>query len=340
MKEILLVGNGFDAAMGLKTGYKDFVAFVEAAFAAPREQRTPLQVRLTELCNVNGFFRHFHFSLANDESWRFFEEEMDGIIAALLRFQDVILENQKDPDYDPATYNIIGTTFAYGDMLEFKYFARIFEQVYDDPAGGLFKLRQQFVNPKKRLDQPALLAEVRRELDAFTAALDLYITEAVAEDAQVPAFLQTLTPTYVINMNYTPTPRALGLSPEQIFYAKGKAGEEPSGIVLGSPAEPKNAPDWLYVNTGFQSLMKQVGLPKKEEVFAPEGMALTVFGYSFPESDEALLSQLFKAAKEVRVCYRDREEYARLLLQLMKLFGREEITAKLYEKTLVFCQML
>ncbi len=339
---VYVVGNGFDLCHGLKTGYKDFVKCVEDAFAKSKEQRSPFEVRLTELCNVNGFFRHFHFSLSEDPSWSYFEEEMDNILRTMTHFQSVILENQKDPEYDLSIYNIIGSVFTYNDMLIFKHFARIFEQVYDDPSGGLFKLRQAFITPQKRLDKQAMIAQVRRELDGFTQALDLYLSHVCAAQEQV--LLPNLRPDYVINFNYTDTPLRYSISEEQLFYAKGKLGSEPSRIVLGSPTWAEDL-DWSYVNNTFQGLMKFVGFTQKE-CLAPtdaEGntreMEVHVYGYSFPQGDGDLLQMLFAAAARIRVFYRDREEYARLMLRLMKLFGKNKIVEMLYKEQLLFCEL-
>ena len=47
------------------------------------------------------------------------------------------------------------------------------------PSGGMFKLRQQFITPEKKLNKKALIAEVRRELETFTQALDLYLSTCV-----------------------------------------------------------------------------------------------------------------------------------------------------------------
>ncbi|MCD8148524.1 MAG: bacteriophage abortive infection AbiH family protein [Clostridiales bacterium] len=299
---ILVTGNGFDLYHGRKTGYMDFVRCVEDAFAQSKDRRDPVQTRLTELCNVNGFFRHFHFTMSENLSWTWFEGEMDNIVTALAHFQAVMAENQKNPEYDPASYNIIGGLFSYNDLQIFKHFARIFEQVYDDPSGGLFKLRQQFITPEKRLDAAALVAEARRELDSFTAALDLYLTDCLGEPVGVgePDICETadaaagkkqnselggkrerntakdvfgvwgsdeIRPDYVINFNFTDTAERCGVPEERVFYAKGKAGSEPVNLVLGSPDLAEEPADWIYLRNYFQKLMKFIGQPDRAQLY-------------------------------------------------------------------------
>ncbi len=312
--DILVIGNGFDLYHGRKTGYMDFVRCVEDAFAQSKDRRNVVQTRLTELCNVNGFFRHFHFAMSGDISWTWFEGEMDNIVTALAHFQDVMLENQKNPEYDPASYNIIGGLFTYNDLQIFKHFARVFEQVYDDPSGGLFKLRQQFITPEKRLDTAALVTEVRRELDSFTAALDLYLTACVEEADEAGAGVRLsgcgvsdevteretnppvcggternpeylvfyagksyeIRPDYVISFNFTDTAERCGVPEERIFYAKGKAGSEPVNLVLGSPDTSEEPIDWIYLKNYFQKLMKLIGQPDRAQLYPVDGSGSSI----------------------------------------------------------------
>ncbi|MCD8365863.1 MAG: bacteriophage abortive infection AbiH family protein [Clostridiales bacterium] len=346
---ILVVGNGFDLYHGRKTSYMDFVRFVEEAFAQSKDRRDAVQTRMTELCNVNGFFRHFHFAMSENLSWTWFEGEMDNIVTALAHFQAVMLENQKDPEYDPAAYNIISGLFSYNDMQIFKHFARVFEQIYDDPSGGLFKLRQQFITPEKRLNPTALVAEVRRELERFTEALDLYLTAVAGEAGESKAAaascsrqIAEIQPDYVINFNYTDTVKMYGIPDEHIFYAKGKAGKEPSRLVLGSPDGFEEPADWICLKTYFLKLMHMVGLPDREQLYPvdEEGNAVPVkihyFGYSFPDADADLICELDAIAAKTVIYCTDREDYAYKVIRLIKLFGKDAVTEKLYDGAYCF----
>ncbi len=261
MKNILVIGNGFDLACGKKTAYTDFVARVEAAFNKEKDARDEVDARLTELCNVNGFFRHFHFLEEREQTWSFFEREMGRIVEALARFCDVVEKEQRDPEFDLTAYNMIFGLYSYEELQIYQHFARIFELIFDDPSGGMLKLRQSFFTPERKLNKKRLVEEVRRELDDFTAALDFYLTACVegaagaeaapedftqAGDAQTGGaqegadIAQPLTPApdYVINFTYTDTIVRCGVPEEHIFYAKGRAGSEPVNLVLGCPGRP------------------------------------------------------------------------------------------------------
>ncbi|MCD7922312.1 MAG: bacteriophage abortive infection AbiH family protein [Clostridiales bacterium] len=361
VQNILVTGNGFDLYHGRKTAYMDFVRCVEDAFAKKKEQRGWFETRLTELCNVNGFFRHFHFTLSEDPTWAYFEKEMKRIVDALIHFQDVVLEKQKNPEYDLISYNMICGEFTYGDLQIYKHFARIFEQIYDDPSGGLFKIRQQYITPEKQLNKKAVVNETRRELDSFTEALDLYMVNCVMqehgsgrlkEDASASAGdteirssqIEMIHPDYVINFNFTDTIRMYGVTEDCIFYAKGKAGSSPVNLVLGSPDESDDHADWIYMKNYFRKLMNFIGVPDQKRIFpvdrdgAEVPAVLHFFGYSFPEEDDELIRLLLAGKKTAVIYYKDREDYAYGMLQLIRLFGKEEFLEKIYDGTISFTE--
>ncbi len=363
-KNILVIGNGFDRACGKKTAYTDFVARVEAAFNKEKDARDEVDVRLTELCNVNGFFRHFHFLEEREQTWSFFEREMGRVVEALARVCDVVEKEQRDPEFDLTAYNMIFGLYSYEELQIFQHFARIFELVFDDPSGGMLKLRQSFFTPERKLNKKGLVEEVRRELDDFTAALDFYLTACVegtgAENAEADiARLLNPAPDYVINFAYTDTIARCGVPEERIFYAKGRAGSEPVNLVLGCPGRPpkpggkeksskpegaKRPPmpigkaDWLPLEDDFQKLMKFIGWPDRAQLHPEDaqGVTVTCFGYSFPEWDGELLRELWETAAQMNVYYTDREDYAQKLVRLFALFGKKEVTEAVSGERLVF----
>ena len=342
--KILVTGNGFDLCHGLKTGYMDFVKCVEEAFAQPKEQRTPFQTELTQLCNVNGFFRHFHFILTDDHSWTNFEREMENILSALIHFQENVLENAKDPEFDLVSYNIIGGLYTYNDLQIYKHFARIFEQIYDDPSGGLFKLRQQYITPEKRLNKKAVILEIRRELESFTRALDLYLSHCVTgTHPQVRlAQMQAVAPDYVINFNYTDTVKVYGVPEDHIYYVNGKAGSEPMNLVLGAPGESEERMEWVYIRKYFQRLMKFIGVPEKSMLHPTDASGHPIpvethwFGYSFPFSDSQLIRELFEASEKQVIYYINMEDYAYKMIRILELFGKKTVEEQIYCGKIVF----
>ncbi len=340
-KEILVIGNGFDLYHGKKTEYRDFIEHVEASFGKPMEERSDLDVMFTELCDVNGFFRHFHFLMPEDLSWTFFENEMGNIIRSLAHFQDEIEKMQRDPEFDLIAYNLIAGLFTYQDLQVFKHFSRIFEPILDDPGGGMYKLRQLFITQDRTINRRAMIDEVRRELDEFTAALDLYLSHCAEGencDARIAA-LEERAPDYVVNFNFTDTITSYGVPEDHIYFAKGRAGSNPVNLVLGCP---RARGDWLYFDNDFQKLVKFIGLPDPaqlhpaEENGVPVPVTVRYFGYSFSPVDAEQLRTLWDIAAQTVVYYTDREDYAHKLVGMMQVFGKPRITEAIYAGKLVF----
>lgn len=343
-QNVLVTGNGFDLYHGLKTNYMDFVKCVEDAFGKRKEERNVFETKLTEFCNVNGFFRHFHFTMLDQPTWTNFEKEMEIILQALIHFLDVVKEQQKDVEFDLVSFNVYGGIFSYNDLQIFKHFSRVFEQIYDDPSGGMFKIRQQYITLEKVLNKKAVIDEVRRELESFTKALDLYLSTCAEPAAcQVKASrIAAIDPDYVINFNFTDTVRMYGVPEENIFYAKGKAGSEPLNLVLGVPDESEEHMDWIWLKNYFQKLMKFIGLPDKEQLYPEneEGEPVPVvshyFGYSFPLGDAELIKDIARASSGMVIYYINMEDYACKVIQLLKIFGKDEIMEKIQSKKIVF----
>lgn len=341
---ILVTGNGFDLYHGLKTNYMDFVKCVEDAFAKKKDERDAFDQKLTELCNVNGFFRHFHFTPLDDPSWSNFEQEMEIIMQALIDFLDVVKENEKDIEFDLVSFNIYGGIFSYRDLQVFRHFARIFEQIYDDPAGGMFKLRQQYISLEKVLDKKAVISEVRKELDSFTEALDLYLTEKVNPETVERRSLQVQAapPDYVINFNYTDTAKLYGVPEKHIYYAKGKAGQKPVNLVLGIPDESEEHMDWIYLKNYFQRLMKFIDIPDNNQLYPidDEGRAIPVtthfFGYDFPDGDTELIRELASCSEKMIIYYTDGEDYANKMIHLLRILGKNKVTDRVHARTIRF----
>ncbi len=319
------------------------MARVEDAFSRGREARSEFDLRYTVLCNVNGFFRHFHFAEGGDESWSWFEGEMRAMVDALANFSSVVDVAARDPEYDITAYQIISGLFTYRDLKIFRDFARIFEQIFDDPSGGMFKLRQQFVTPDKTLDIKAMVAEARRELDDFSAALDLYFKEnvmGVDTGIRLPEVENLGRPDFVINMNFTDTAKLYGVADDEIFYTRGKAGCDPLALVLGSPDEGDGDPAWRPLKIYFRKLTHHVA-PACPRQFLEIGddaepVRLMYFGYSFPPSDAGLLRELFSVDALSVITYIDDDDYADKILNLMSIFGKDGVISEINAGRMVF----
>ena len=347
-KHILVTGNGFDLYHGLKTNYSDFINTVSEILAKKPDDRTEQDKRFVSLCQNNGFFKYFQNTSLREKTWTEFESELTKIINVFIRFPDTIYNLKKeDAQFDMIRYSICYEGFSFYELTVFKRFFNLFEQIYDDMSGGLFKMRPAFITDGRDLDEKAMIRELRKELDDFTAALRLYLID-FADISHCTAradFVKAIKPDYVVTFNYTNTHSLYGVAPEQVFFAKGSVLSDPSNMVLGVPDDSEDHLDFIYFKNYFQSIVKFTGSLDKKYLYPADdqGNPISVithfFGYSFAPGDESIIRTLDDASEKFIIYYTDSEDYARKVIQLIKLFGKDAALEKIQTEMIIFKEL-
>lgn len=348
MKEtnnILVTGNGFDLYHGLKTNYTDFITAISDLLSKPKEECSESESRVIELCRNNGFFRYFKNISVPDTSWVGFETELEQIIDVFINYFAVMEENKKDARFDIGHYSIFCESFSFYELTVFKQFFNIFEQIYDDMSGGLFKLRRTYITEGSLLDEKGIIARVKQELDDFTEALNFYLSTYAdcRHSTRYCDIIKSIKPDYVINFNYTNTCQLYDIPAENIFYAKGRSGSKPLNMVLGIPDDTEDHLDFICFKNYFQSIIKFTGAPDRKKLNPPKDDtdALTstvthVFGYSLCPSDESIIRMLDSASDQVIIYYADQDDYAKKVINLIKIFGKNEALEKIQTGKYIF----
>lgn len=334
---ILVTGNGFDLYHGLKTNYQDFLTAAGQIEEKPEDQRTKWEQKIFTLCIQNGFFRYFQKGMAIENDWNGFEAELEKIVTVFIDFFKKLEEQKKEPQFDISRYSIFCESFSYYELRVFQQFFRLFEQIYDDLSGGLFKIRQDYITDGRELNQKGMIQELCRELDNFTRSLGLYLSHCAEPKSCTARWekLLELQPDYVINFNYTDTCRLYDIPREQIFYAKGRADSQPLNMILGIPDDSQDNLDFIYFKNYFQNIIRFTGIPDKQQLYPTDSQGLPVpvithiFGYSMPTGDEMIIRQLETASRQMIIYYTDQEDYAKKVISLIRLFGKEAALEKI-----------
>ncbi len=343
-KQILVTGSGFDLFHGLHTSCEDFIRASAACLNIAPAERTEVQVQMAALCQTNGFFKYFAANPPGENTWSTFEAELEKVIHVFINFLDTMKKEQEEPYFDAVRYSVSCEGFSFYELTVFKQFFNIFEQIYDDMSGGLFKLRQTCITPGRQLDAKKLLRILRRELNDFTTALSLYLSRDAdpVKAAVTSPQIEAIHPDYVINFNYTDTARLYGISTEQIFYAKGRATLGAEHMVLGIPDESEAHLDFISFKNYFQSIIKFIGVPDRQQLHPvdesgqPVPVVTHVFGYSLPPSDESLILSLADASSRMIIYYTDLEDYAAKVVNLIKIFGKHTALEKIQTQEICF----
>lgn len=346
--DILIIGNGFDLAHGLKTSYKDFLDFCKEQ----NNKRIPMAVNYGTTFIDNIWFRHFFLrqeELGN--TWIDLEEEIFKVIGELssnAKFHPIT-----NPDFMfPAEFVIRKgvVDFKFSNIAEFitpsSYYYPTNNNGYTEVETRDFSSIHYFVK-----DFDSLVRLIYDKLREFTKEFEKYLIEnvnACLQSQVASGYKLTLKTSrlYVLSFNYTNTCESLyqyncnTLAKDlriDTTYVHGKANSSgDSNLVLGTKSfSNKDIPPCFNIfqkhnqrhkyNTiePYQELLRLIKLPNTNPVFH-------IIGHSLDESDRKILKHILDADKNatIKVYYHDEESQERLINNITDIIGEEEVMAK------------
>lgn len=347
--DILIIGNGFDLAHGLKTSYKDFLNFC----VERNNKRIPMAVKYGTTFIDNIWLKHF--LLRQDElgkTWIDLEEEMLTVIetlsniANIARLQPVTNPNFKFPAMFVIRKDVID--FKFSNIAEFimpaNYYYQTNNNGYTEVETRDFSSIHYFVK-----DFDSLIRLIYDKLREFIKEFETYLIENVCIKSQVVSDYKLTLKTsrlYILSFNYTNTCESLyqyncnTLAKDlriETTYVHGKANSSgDSNLVLGTKSfSNKNIPLCFNVfkkhnqrhkyNTiePYQELLRLIKLPNTNPVFH-------IIGHSLDESDHKILKHILDADKNaiIKVYYHDEESQERLINNITDIITEEEVMTR------------
>ena len=350
--DILIIGNGFDLAHGLKTSYKHFLDFCKEQ----NNKRIPMAVNYGTTFIDNIWLRHFLMrekQLGN--TWIDLEQEIYKVIKN-VSFSINYLSSNKPNFRFPALFSIKK------DILEF-YFNKMFD--YMKPVNNMQTIgKKGYIEIETNVfsclyyhieNSDGLIHLLYDQLREFTKFFEQYlINEVMAKLVRDDKYILTLptgnTKLYVLSFNYTDTCFKLydhsrnpytEYSIETIFVHGKAEYDSNSKLVLGTKSfkasnNPKTISSQFNIfqkhnqrhkyNTiePYQDLLKGIKLQKDESVI------FYVLGHSLDETDHNILKHVFSANKDamIRIYYHDEESQERLINNITDIIGEEEVMTR------------
>lgn len=349
--DILIIGNGFDLAHGLKTSYKDFLDFC----VEQNNKRIPMAVKYGTTFIDNIWFRHFWLrqeELGN--TWIDLEEEILTVIENLSNIANIArLQPVTNPNFRfPAMFVIRkdAINFQFSNIAEFikpvNYNCQTDECGYKELETNDFSSIYYFVK-----DFDSLVRLIYDKLREFTKEFEKYLIEnvnACLQSQVASGYKLTLKTSrlYVLSFNYTNTCESLyqyecnnlvrDLKIETTYVHGKVSSSDDSNLVLGTKSfSNKNIPLCFNVfkkhnqrhkyNTiePYQELLKQIKSPGANPVFH-------IIGHSLDESDHKILKHILDADKNaiIKVYYHDKESQERLINNITDIIGEEEVMTR------------
>lgn len=344
--DILILGNGFDLAHGLKTKYSDFLEFCRGKL------NRIVMGESSNLYCTNLWIRHFlSVQQKMGDKWIDLEEDIYKVI---LHCNSIQLMRR-------ANYHSLFTLSYYDNNFSFynieSYLTEPFDRIF--PEGGYERIepdnerqfKMYFSTPRGFVD---FLYEQLRE---FTKLFNDYLLKEVLEPIQSEPNLKLSLKSigvnegskdvHVLNFNYTDTCERfyrskfsgycdLNIKPVYV-HGKVSSGEE-CNLVLGTHGfesyngiiskdfnifKKHNQRHKFGTIEAYQTLLELIKEHNRQITFH-------IIGHSLDSTDQRILKHILLANQHSRIniYYHDEEAQERLMNNIDSIIGEEEVMAK------------
>lgn len=326
MKNILLVGNGFDLAHELPTKYEHFLFILKnwSEFQQKIEQfksgkeiekedifytyfvgikslnDTNLE-QLDIIIKNNSWIKYFCQCEAEIDGWIDFEKEIYPVID-LFEFIFNCEYNIGIPG-QPENRN----AYIKRDLFSTKRIrtAILWTRYIGKSQGGSFFVRAEFTSKQYGILKKKIIQSLRDEFDGFIKAFEIYLYEFVykREGIKILRQIKKIGINNVISFNYTHTEELYGIQDNNVHHIHGMIRTDldvgNSDIVMGLNEQREQNIDFIYFVKYFQRIQRATGVGYKEFVDKydinslgrkyREEFELYIYGHSLDETDEDIL---------------------------------------------------
>lgn len=346
-RKVLVIGNGFDVALGLPTRYIDFMEFV--CVERPIELVRSVKSGNTPEEKYKKFFKAESSTILEEEISRFeslrrgnfwaqyyrsFQTKIKGWIdleremIPVLRFFAWLFEQEIRMHGDGR-----GDTASITTLDEDKYrLAGILPKFISrqGASGGIkpgynMDVRSEYCDKQYGIRKDKIVKDLIKDLDNFIEMFRIYLREFVCNaERDQNLIIENLKADRIINFNYVQSEMFLpNLKDAETIHVHGDTTNA-NNMVLGVnevPNDPKG--DFLYFTKSFQRIKIKAN-PKYREFW--EGpFDLTFFGHSLDMTDIDIIKPLYEHADHVKVFYYKDRDYEDKILNLIKMIGIKRI---------------
>ena len=362
---ILILGNGFDIAMGRRTKYTDFINFEKQLFSNPDEEL--LEFLKVKNIRIEKYRDNLYLKFINDnkdklgENWSNLEIMISQLADAILFFKEnsKVLSECIGSDYYPYFNDVLEDTNNYTAK---RYVAKVFEDEILDEELDNYK-KELFIENLNELflDQLDLLIEL---LEIYLSYLDYIDFEIRGIEARPTALdaIRYLSHTYVLNFNYTNTSGYLfGTSDMLTHFIHGRIDLERTfgrinTMVFGIEDKENDVnSDLIPYQKYYQRVVKETG-NEFEEFFQPRyrdsdeevliliSKNIIIFGHSVDPLDKEIFQKCFELAEKGEYLYRfiftyyDESAKRSIIKNLAIILGKEKLIELTGKRNVVFIQ--
>ena len=362
---ILILGNGFDIAMGRKTKYTDFIEFEKQLFSNPDEEL--LEFLKAKNISIEKYKDNLYLKFINEnkdtlgDNWSNLEIMISQLADAIMYFKENMKLLYDLSDIHPVRKS--RDSLKNETNFSAKYFiAEVFAPLYShyewkflDRDLVLNKLNYIFI------EQLNLLTELLEIYLSYLDYLDFDIRRIEASSTALDA-ISDLSNSSVLNFNYTNTSGYLfGTSEERTHFIHGRIDlDRPfsriNTMVFGIEDKENDVnSDLIPYQKYYQRVVKETG-NKFEEFFKrtfydigdafggqlPNSKNIIVFGHSVDPLDKEIFQKCFELAENGKYIYRfvftyfDEPAKRSIIKNLAIILGKEKLVELTGKRNVVF----
>ena len=360
---ILIMGNGFDIAMGRKTKYTDFIEFEKQLFSNPDEEL--LEFLKAKNISIEKYKDNLYLKFINENeetlgiNWSNIELIISRLLDAIVYFK-----NNSDVLFESIYYF---DTYKFDKVLldRSNYIAKYY--VVKVIVGNFGQI--EFDNKEKELLIEELDKFFLNQLDLLIELLEIYLSYLDYIDFDIQKFeanstaldaISDLSNSSVLNFNYTNTSGYLfGTSEEKTHFIHGRIDLDRTfnrinTMVFGIEDKENNVnSDLIPYQKYYQRVVKETGT-KFEDFFKPVyeylnvGIAksfpknIIIFGHSVDPLDKEIFQKCFALAENGKYDYRfvftyfDEPAKRSIVKNLAIILGKEKLIELTGKQKVVF----
>lgn len=324
---ILILGNGFDIAMGRKTKYTDFIDFEKQLFSNPNEDL--LEFLKVKNIRIEKYKDNLYLKFINEnkatlgDNWSnleimisqladaimYFKENNDLIFKVTITGQTGLLDEKlsKEKNYRSKLY--------ISDLFFLLFHKKVWGSLEREVA--MEKLNNEFIN---QLD---LLIELLEIYLSYRDFLDFKVIEIKSKPTALDA-ISDLSNSSVLNFNYTNTSRYLfGTSEKRTHFIHGRIDlirtfSRINTMVFGIEDKENDVnSDLIPYQKYYQRVVKETGndfekffkrtfydIDDESGSQLPNSKNIIVFGHSVDPLDKEIFQKCFALAENGKYDYR------------------------------------
>lgn len=370
---ILILGNGFDIAMGRKTKYTDFIDFEKQLFSNPDEGL--LEFLKDKNIKIEKYKDNLYLKFINEnkdtlgDNWSNLEIMISQLADAIMYFKEnniLYNENMNEPNKrhsEGLKEKLLKDNNAYAKIFVVDNFSKLFYEKnwrLLQREVALEKLNNEFIN---QLD---LLIELLEIYLSYLDYIDFDVQKIEARPTALDA-ISDLSNSSVLNFNYTNTSGYLfGTSEEKTHFIHGRIDLDRTfnrinTMVFGIEDKENNVnSDLIPYQKYYQRVVKETG-SEFEKFFrknytkenfstsvrnipisyvAPKN--IVVFGHSVDPLDKEIFQKCFSLAENGEYPYRfiftyyDESAKRSIIKNLAIILGKEKLIELTGKQNVVF----